>query len=235
MTADSTQPEAIRTMFARVARRYDLNNRLHSFGMDRLWRRRAVREAGPCEGRTVLDAACGTGDMAIRFARAGAGRVVGLDFCWEMLQIARRKARRPPLDAIEWVLGDATALPFGPGAFDVVSIAFGLRNIPDRASALRGFLRALRPGGRLVVLEFHRPRGAFPGALARFYMDRVMPRSAAWVAGDRNGAYDYLRESVKSFASAQELDECIRAAGFADVRGRSLMPPVAAVHLGTRP
>ena len=228
----SDRPEEIRRMFGRIARWYDLNNRVHSLWQDQRWRRAAVRAASLGGGERVLDAACGTGDLAGLFARAGAGRVVGLDFCEEMLDVARRKFRGEP---IEWLAGDATALPAGAGEFDVVSIAFGLRNVSDPAAALAEFRRVLRPGGRLVVLEFDRPRGAVLGRALRFYLDRVMPRTAAAIARDRLGAYDYLHRSVAAFLTAEQLVGAIRRAGFADVLTRRLTFGIAALHRGHRP
>lgn len=219
-------------MFGRIAGRYDLNNRLHSLWRDQAWRRAAVRAAGLRGGEHVLDAACGTGDLAGMFRRAGAGRVVGVDFCPEMLDVARRKHRG---EAIEWVVGDCLLLPAGNAELDVVSIAFGLRNVADPAAALAEFRRVLRPGGRLIVLEFDRPRGAGLGRALRFYLDRVMPRTAAAIAADRCGAYDYLHESVKAFLTAEELARAIRRAGFAPVTTRRLTLGIAALHCGLRP
>lgn len=219
-------------MFGRIAARYDLNNRLHSFWRDQAWRRAAVRLAGVRAGEAVLDVACGTGDLAGMFQRAGAGRVVGLDFCQEMLDLARVKfAARP----IEWICGDAMDLPLADASFDVVSIAFGIRNVAQPERALAEFARVLRPGGRLVVLEFDRPRGRVLGAAARFYLDHVMPRTAAWLAGDRGGAYVYLRDSVKAFWPAEELARRMALAGLADVTSRRLTLGIAALHRGVRP
>ena len=219
-------------MFAGIAGRYDLNNRLHSLWCDQLWRRAAVRAAGLAGGGAVLDVACGTGDLAALFQRAGAGRVVGLDFCEEMLAVARRRfAGR----GITWTCGDATALPFADETFDVVSIAFGIRNVADPVRALAEFRRVLRPGGRLVVLEFDRPGGGVLGPLVRLYLDRIMPRTAAALAGDRAGAYAYLQSSVKAFWSAGELAGAIRSAGLAEVRTRRLTLGIAALHSGRRP
>ena len=207
----SDRPEEIRRMFGRIARWYDLNNRVHSLWQDQRWRRAAVRAASLGGGERVLDAACGTGDL---------------------LDLARRKFRGEP---IEWVAGDATALPAGAGEFDVVSIAFGLRNVADPAAALAEFRRVLRPGGRLVVLEFDRPRGAVLARALRFYLDRVMPRTAAAIARDRLGAYDYLHRSVAAFLTAEQLAGAIRRAGFADVLTRRLTFGIAALHRGHRP
>ncbi len=225
-----TDPRLVREMFARIARTYDLNNRLHSMWRDQAWRRAAVKSAGAVRGRAVLDVACGTGDLAGMFARAGAGRVVGLDFCEEMLRIARRK-----LPAIEFVCGDAHKLPFADGGFDVLSIAFGIRNLADPAGALREFARVLRPGGQLVVLEFDRT-GSTPAARAvRWFMVHVMSRTASALARDRTGAYDYLHKSVQSFMSAGELAAAIAAAGFCQVRTRRLSFGVAALHTACLP
>ena len=228
----SDNPETVRRMFARIARSYDLNNRLHSLWRDQAWRRAAVRRAGLSGGESVLDVACGTGDLAARFSRAGAGRVVALDFCEEMLAEARRKfARRP----IQWVRGDAMALPMGEADFDVVSIAFGIRNVSDPARALGEFWRVLRPGGRVIVLEFTRPRGRVLAAVVRWYLDSVMPRTAAALARDRGGAYDYLQRSVQGFMTAEKLSDAIRETGFVDVTTRRLTLGIAAMHCGRRP
>jgi demethylmenaquinone methyltransferase/2-methoxy-6-polyprenyl-1,4-benzoquinol methylase len=279
-------------MFARIARAYDLNNRLHSLGRDQAWRRRAVAAAGVTGGEAVLDAACGTGDLAGLFARAGAGRVVGLDFCPEMLDVARRKspstdieracgdamatnfsdfdvARRKspstdieracedamatnfsdfdvahhksPSTDIEWVCGDAMATNFPDGSFDIVSVGFGLRNVADPHRALAEFHRLLRPGGRLVVLEFH-PLGESGSGVAarllaaplRLYLRRIMPRTAGAIARDPTGAYDYLVQSTESFLSAGELAEAMAQAGFTGVTTRRLTLGIAALHRGIR-
>jgi len=222
----------VRRMFGRIARWYDLNNRLHSLWRDQSWRRAAVRAADLRGGQSVLDLACGTGDLAGLFRAAGAGRVVGLDFCPEMLQIARRKF---PASGIEWVRGDAMSLPSEAGEFDVVSIAFGIRNVTDPARLLGECFRVLRSGGRLIVLEFGRPRGAILGRAVRFYLDRVLPRTAAAIAHDRSGAYDYLRDSVKGFLTAEQLARSIGEAGFARVVTRRLTLGIAALHCGHRP
>jgi len=155
-----------------------------------------------------------------------------LDFCEEMLAVARRRFAG---GGIEWVAGDAMALPFADETFDVVSIAFGIRNVAEPARALAEFARVLRPGGRLVVLEFDRPRGRVLGALARLYLDRIMPRTAAAIAGDRAGAYEYLQSSVKAFWSAAELAGAMASAGLAEVRTRRLTLGIAALHGGRRP
>jgi demethylmenaquinone methyltransferase/2-methoxy-6-polyprenyl-1,4-benzoquinol methylase len=231
-------PAEIRSMFARIARAYDLNNRLHSLGRDQAWRRRAVAAAGVTGGEAVLDAACGTGDLAGQFARAGAGRVVGLDFCPEMLDVARRKF---PSARTEWACGDAMATTFSDGSFDIISVGFGLRNVADPRRALAEFHRLLRPGGRLVVLEFHPLGGSGSGVAARLlgaplrlYLRRIMPRTAGAIARDPTGAYDYLVQSTESFLSAGELAEAMAQAGFTGVTTRRLTLGIATLHRGIR-
>jgi demethylmenaquinone methyltransferase / 2-methoxy-6-polyprenyl-1,4-benzoquinol methylase len=237
-------------MFASIARAYDLNNRLHSLWRDQAWRKAAVAAAqvvrrtgvspvtaldsrdGCPTGNEVLDVACGTGDLAGLFDRAGASRVVGTDFCGEMLDVARRKFRHRP---IEWVLSDAHELPFADGSFDVVSIAFGLRNLVNPPRALVEFFRVLRPGGRLIVLEFDpRPQG-LAGRMIRRFISGIMVHTAGALAHDRHGAYDYLCKSVQSFLTSRELAEAIRRAGFVDVQTRGLTWHTVALHRGKRP
>ncbi|MFG0286240.1 MAG: bifunctional demethylmenaquinone methyltransferase/2-methoxy-6-polyprenyl-1,4-benzoquinol methylase UbiE [Phycisphaerales bacterium JB039] len=207
----------VRAMFAAIAPSYDLNNRLHSFGQDQAWRRRAVREAQLGDGEVVVDVACGTGDLAEAFARAGAGRVIGVDFTQEMLDIAEHKRDRMPPGArarIEYVRGDAMALDLPDASADVVSIAFGIRNVTDPARALAEFHRVLRPGGRLVILEFDRPRAAPLRALNDFYCSTIMPRTATLLSRDRSGAYRYLPRSVQTFLDRDQLAAMVAGAGF---------------------
>jgi len=219
----------IQAMFARIAPAYDINNRLHSLGRDIAWRRALVATADVKSGQAVLDAACGTGDVTGMLAAGGlAGRVVGLDFCQEMIAIAQRKFAG---DAVEWVVGDATKLPFADATFDVVTIAFGLRNIPDIPKALAEFRRVLRPGGRLVALEFHPPRRQALGGLLSFYLWKIMPRTAGLIARDRTGAYRYLCTSMHSFMQPEELSAAMQQAGFSEASFRRLNFDLAAIHV----
>lgn len=228
----------VRAMFASIAGSYDLNNRVHSFGRDQAWRRAAVRMAALDRGEDeVLDVACGTGDLSRSFADGGAKRVVGLDYTPEMLDIARSRRGRglgcgAMGAAIEYVDGDATALPFDDGSFDVVSIAFGIRNVSDPGAALGEFRRVLRPGGRLVVLEFGTPGFGPVRWASKIYTDRVMPWTATLISGDRSGAYRYLPRSVSTFMEPGELAAAIGRAGFGEVSSRNLTFGVAVVHRG---
>ncbi|MBM4113730.1 MAG: ubiquinone/menaquinone biosynthesis methyltransferase [Phycisphaerae bacterium] len=223
-------------MFGEIAARYDLNNRLHSFGLDQRWRRQAVRAAGEVAGRRVLDAACGTGDLSFAFASAGAAEVVGVDFCEPMLEIARAKSPRRPASIaarVRFETGDATALSHERGSFDIVSIAFGIRNVSDPRLALREFRRVLRPGGRVVVLEFDEPRNPILRALSRLYTRRIMPRTAALIARDRSGAYRYLPRSVETFLDRDALSALLGECGFREAVQRPLCAGVAVVTSAT--
>ncbi|MBM4109186.1 MAG: bifunctional demethylmenaquinone methyltransferase/2-methoxy-6-polyprenyl-1,4-benzoquinol methylase UbiE [Phycisphaerae bacterium] len=223
--ARADKPERVRRMFAAIAPSYDLNNRLHSLWRDQAWRRFAVRAADVRPGDRVLDVACGTGDLAEVFAAGPAAEVVGLDFTPQMLDVAR--ARRNRLNhararKLAYVEGDALALPFPDASFDVVSIAFGLRNVADPARALAEFARVLRPHGRLVILEFGQPSTPPLSWLYRFYSGWLMPRTASLIAGDRSGAYRYLPRSVATFLGPGELTELLAGSGFADPTLRRL-------------
>jgi len=213
-------------MFGGIASSYDLNNRVHSLWRDQAWRRTAVRLAEVRATDRVLDVACGTGDLTEAFAAAGPAEVTGLDFAEPMLEIARskteRRRRAVGLPRPTYVSGDATQLPFEDAAFDVVSIAFGIRNVSEPARALAEFRRVTRPGGRLVILEFSQPRNGILRALSRFYTIRVMPITATWLARDRTGAYRYLPKSVDTFASREELARLIEEAGYGPVSQKEL-------------
>ncbi len=229
-------------MFAAIARRYDLNNRLHSIGRDQAWRRRAVALSGLTAGDHVLDVACGTGDLTEAFCRARPRpkRVVGLDFTPEMLDVAREKAakreRRQGMPTPEYVQGDAMNLPFDDASFDVVSIAFGIRNVAEPAKALEEFRRVMRPGGRLVVLEFSQPRNGLLRTLNAIYCNRIMPITATLLAGagGRSGAYHYLPKSVATFEGGdrEHMLMLMRNAGFANESALALTFGVCCLYRG---
>jgi demethylmenaquinone methyltransferase / 2-methoxy-6-polyprenyl-1,4-benzoquinol methylase len=213
--------DEVRRMFDAIAPVYDSMNRVMTVGLDLRWRRLAA-EAAVRPGDRVLDACCGTGDLALADARAG-GRVTGVDFSERMLERARRKSSE-----IEWVRGDALALPFAAGEFDATTVGFGIRNLADLEAGVAELRRVLRPGGRLAVLEIVRPRGV----LRHFYgiwFDRVVPLVGKLLPG--GGAYTYLPASVRRFPGAEELAEVIRAAGFGDVRYRLFAGGIVALHV----
>lgn len=232
--ARSDKPERVRGMFAAIAPSYDLNNRLHSFGIDQSWRKRTVRLAAVKPGDEVLDMACGTGDLTALFARTTAARVVGGDFTPEMLDIARTKqpSLGPDAPKVTYLQADAMALPFPDASFDVLSIAFGIRNVAAPAKALAEFRRVLRPGARLVVLEFDRPRNPLIRAANNLYTQRIMPWTATLISRDRSGAYRYLPRSVGTFMQREEMIDAIRSAGFSDVTATPLTFGVAVCYRG---
>lgn len=225
-------------MFAAIAGRYDLNNRVHSLWRDQAWRRFAVRAAAVKPGETVLDVACGTGDLTEAFAqRSPAAKVIGVDFTPEMLTIAERKLatrRSDTRSRITYQEGDAQSLALPDASVDVVSIAFGIRNVQSPKRALAEFHRVLRPGGRLVILEFDRPRFAPIRWFNDFYCGWLMPRTATLISGDRTGAYRYLPQSVGSFMTRQELQAAMREAGFGDVTAHGLSLGICVCYRGMR-
>jgi demethylmenaquinone methyltransferase/2-methoxy-6-polyprenyl-1,4-benzoquinol methylase len=217
-------PDDVRTMFDRIAPVYDVMNRAMTGGLDLRWRRLAAAAAVQ-PGDRVLDAACGTGDLALADLRAGAATVTGLDFSARMLERARRKSA-----AITWVQGDLLALPFAGASFDAATIGFGIRNVPDLELGLRELRRVLRPGGRLAILEITRPRGVGRPFFSLWF-DRIVPLAGRVLPG--GSAYTYLPESVRRFPGAEELTEVIGRAGFANVRFRLLAGSIVALHTGT--
>jgi demethylmenaquinone methyltransferase/2-methoxy-6-polyprenyl-1,4-benzoquinol methylase len=214
--------EGVRTMFDRIAPVYDAMNHLMTAGLDRRWRRVAA-EAVVSPGDRVLDACCGTGDFALACARAG-GRVTGLDFSERMLERARAKS-----SAVEWVQGDALALPFEDGSFDAATVGFGVRNLESLERGLAELRRVLRPGGRLGVLEITRPRGAL-APFYRLWFERGVPVVGRLVSG--SSAYTYLPASVRRFPGPEDLAELLRKAGFGEVRYRLFARGIVALHFG---
>ena len=229
-------PTAVNLMFGRIARRYDLANRLLSGGMDVWWRRRfvaAVRRAAPAE---ILDLATGSGDVAFELSRAlpAAKRIVGMDFCQPMLdQAEKKKLTAPPrrYANVTFRQGDALALPLPDASFDAVTISFGLRNLADRPRGLREMRRVLRPGGRLFVLEFSQPSPWFR-SFYFFYLRKILPAIAGGVTGDR-AAYVYLNDTIAQFPGRAALAEEIRAAGFSSVTARGMTCGIVALHVAT--
>lgn len=224
-------------MFGAIASSYDLNNRLHSLGRDQSWRRKAVRAAGVRAGDVVVDVACGTGDLTELFAKTAASRVVGVDFTPEMLGIAREKLRNRDSGSrskVEYREGDAQALELPDGFADVVSIAFGIRNVVSPEQAVREFARILKPGGRLVVLEFGQPRGGLARWVNDFYCGWIMPRTATLISRDKSGAYRYLPKSVGTFMERGEVVRMLEGAGFEQVTATGLTLGICVLYRGVR-
>jgi demethylmenaquinone methyltransferase/2-methoxy-6-polyprenyl-1,4-benzoquinol methylase len=210
----------VQKMFAAIAPSYDLNNHLHSLWMDQKWRRKAVKLANVQPGDSIVDVACGTGDLTFAFAaRHQDLTVTGIDFTYEMLPIARQKLadRKSQIANCKFLNGDAQSLPLPDACCDVVSIAFGIRNVQDPMAALREFRRVLRPGGRLIILEFSLPTNPVLRGLYNFYFRKVLPTTATLISGDKTGAYKYLPESVNTFIGREQMMSMMRDAGFENV------------------
>jgi demethylmenaquinone methyltransferase/2-methoxy-6-polyprenyl-1,4-benzoquinol methylase len=220
----------IQRMFAEVAPGYDRTNRALSLGIDTWWRRRAVRLTGVKQGERGLDVCSGTGDLCFALHRAGA-TVVGADFCAPMLVRAAAKAGAGPTPP-RFLAGDALALPFADDTFDFATVAFGIRNVSDPAAGLREMARVVRPGGRVVVLEFTKPRVPLLGGAYRFYFRRVLPRLGRWISGAKNDAYRYLHDSVMAFPERDDFLALMRAAGLRAPRMQLLTGGIAALYRG---
>lgn len=225
----------VRGMFARVAPRYDLANHLLSFNIDRHWRAhtvRRVRDILAIPGARVLDICCGTGDLVLALAHARHAPVFGSDFCHPMLVGARQKidraGNRSPLFE-----SDALYLPLADSTLDLITVAFGFRNLANYEAGLREMQRVLKPGGTAAILEFSQPPNAAFRALYNFYSRRILPVLGGAISGNRD-AYTYLPESVRKFPSARELAEAMRRAGFSQVSYEFLTGGIVALHLGRR-
>jgi demethylmenaquinone methyltransferase/2-methoxy-6-polyprenyl-1,4-benzoquinol methylase len=244
--AGGKSPREVREMFARVARRYDLLNHLLSLGQDIRWRRAAAREvaglvaegeaAGHGAATAVLaDLCAGTGDLALAFRTAAPkARVVALDFTPEMLCLGPRKAAQAGLGGICFALGDALRVPLRDASVAAAGVAFGIRNVADLDAALREMSRIVRPGGKVLILEFTRPRGRFFGPLYLFYFRRVLPLLGRVISRTSGDAYRYLPRSVSAFAGPEGMAERMRAAGLSGVRAVPLTCGVVHLYVGVR-
>jgi demethylmenaquinone methyltransferase/2-methoxy-6-polyprenyl-1,4-benzoquinol methylase len=227
------EPKAVNSMFSRIAKRYDLANRLLSFGADIIWRARLVRAVRRGTPKSILDLATGSGDVSFALARGmdNGIAITGMDFCEPMLEQARLKqagSADPRLKSIRFLQGDGLALPLPDACFDAVTISFGLRNMADRGKCLREMHRVLKPGGRLHVLEFSQPYPWFrPFYL--FYLRHVLPRFAGWITGDRQ-AYVYLNETIEAFPCRSALEKECLAAGFSSVASKPMSLGIVALH-----
>ncbi|QDU34026.1 UbiE/COQ5 methyltransferase [Poriferisphaera corsica] len=255
------EDKAIRVeqMFSAIAESYDINNRVHSMWRDQAWRRAAVKMATlrtqeQCEqevsdnfggfvdtaatlrGDVVMDVACGTGDLSMAFIDGGAQQVIGIDFTENMLKVARHKSMGTEYqNRISYQAGDAMRLPAEDESVDVVSIAFGIRNVARPKVAMGEFCRVLKPGGRLIVLEFSLPTNPLLLMGYNFYFRHVMPRTAAMIARDKSGAYKYLPKSVNTFIGREQMVGMMNEAGFEGIKQKAMTFGIAVCYRGVKP
>jgi demethylmenaquinone methyltransferase/2-methoxy-6-polyprenyl-1,4-benzoquinol methylase len=226
----------VQQMFSNIAPRYDLLNHLLSFNIDRSWRKVLLKRLAGVLAQPdarILDLCCGTGDVLLDLQAVSRSRIIGADFCHPMLVTAQRKALASgwPAPLIE---GDAMELPLSDASLDAISIAFGFRNLVNYRAALTEFLRVLKPGGTLAILEFSHPPGAFMRNAYGIYSGMVLPAIGALISGSRE-AYTYLPESVGKFPKAEALKDMLTTAGFENSQFELLTGGVAALHLGVKP
>jgi len=227
----------IRSMFASVSRRYDLLNHLLSLNRDKSWRKKAVEMSGIRGGERVLDVCCGTADLALAYAKAvGTGGIVlGADFCPEMLHVGQKKIEEAMPDTrLELMAADTLELPFPDGVFDVVSVAFGIRNVSDYRAGIREMARVAKTGGRVVILEFSLPENGLFNKIYMTYFTRVLPMVGRLVSQSGNDAYSYLPDSVVKFPRADEMCEEMAGCGLANVKAKELTLGIVTLYIGQK-
>ena len=229
--ADEHRAEKVRELFATIARRYDVLNDIMSAGQHRRWKRRLVELAG--EPRDVLDLCCGTGDIAMGFARRGA-RVTGVDFTEEMLRVAAGRCGREKVSRVQWVRADALRLPFGENSFDVVSVGYGLRNLADIGEGLREILRVLRPGGKFLSLDFGKPESPAFRALYFGYLRVVLPILGRMFCGDPD-THGYILASLQEYPAQRGTKELMESCGYRECGFEEFYLGSMAINYGTKP
>ena len=230
--------DQVRTMFAAIAHRYDQMNHLLSMNVDKYWRWQTVRSVSPVGDAPVLDVCTGTGDLALAYWKRtkGAVPIVAADFCREMLEIGRQKKRQIGIDGeLTFVEADTQDLPFSDNEFQIVSVAFGLRNVADTTKGLREMARVCAPGGTVAILEFSMPSWQPFKAMYGWYFRRILPRIGQWLARNDRAAYEYLPESVGEFPYGEALAVQLRSVGLEDVQFRPLTFGIATLYTGRKP
>lgn len=229
--------DRVRRMFGQIAPRYDLMNHVLSMNIDRYWRWRTVRLVAPTSSDPILDVCTGTGDLALAYHRFTGGKtpIVASDFCPEMLAVGEQKKARAGINGqVRFVEADAQQLPFESDEFQIVCVAFGLRNVADTDRGLREMVRVAKSGGQVAVLEFSMPRWQPFKAVYGWYFRNVLPRLGQWFARNQEDAYSYLPESVREFASGSALVEKMERAGLRDVRMFPMTLGVCTLYVGRK-
>jgi demethylmenaquinone methyltransferase/2-methoxy-6-polyprenyl-1,4-benzoquinol methylase len=230
---ESEKAGRVRGVFNNVASKYDIMNDAMSMGIHRLWKDAMMDWLAPRAGQRLLDVAGGTGDIAFRFlTRAGSGHATVLDLTEPMLTEGRKRAEAEAMaDSLDWVVGDAMALPFAANSFDVYTISFGIRNVTRPQEALNEAYRVLRPGGRLMVLEFSQIPNDLMQKIYDLYSFSIIPRLGQMIAGDKE-SYQYLVESIRKFPNQQSFLQMVETAGFGNAKYRNLSMGIACLHSG---
>jgi demethylmenaquinone methyltransferase/2-methoxy-6-polyprenyl-1,4-benzoquinol methylase len=230
--------QRVRRMFASIARRYDFLNHLLSLNIDRSWRDFTTRTVAPEPGVPVLDCCTGTADLALAYDKAAGGKspIVATDFCREMLVLGQPKIDKAGARGrITLVEGDTQKLPVPSDTFGVVSVAFGLRNVSDTARGIDEMIRAARPGGKVAILEFSRPRGRLLGGLYLTFFRHVLPRIGQAIAPNDDNAYEYLPRSVLQFPDGQKMLDLLASRGLTQLQEHSLTGGIASLYVGVKP
>lgn len=236
--------ERIQRMFGEISGRYDFMNHFLSGGTDIYWRWRTVRRVAPQGDAPILDVCCGTGDLSIAYWKKGRRqiRVEGTDFTPEMIDLAQAKAARfgaaaepDSKSGMKFSVADTLQLPFDADSFQIVSVAFGLRNVSDTVAGLREMTRVCAPGGRVAVLEFSMPRNRLFGAVYRWYFRNILPRIGQLIARNREAAYNYLPQSVAAFPQGDELTSLMHEAGLTETTWTPLTFGIATLYVGVKP
>ena len=237
MSVDKSN-DKVRQMFAAIAGKYDRMNHLLSMNVDKYWRWRTVRRVAPSGNAPILDVCTGTGDLAFAYWKAcqGAAPIVAADFCREMLDVGREKKQQICVNGeLTFVEADTQKLPFPDNEFQIVSVAFGLRNVADTDQGLREMARVCAPGGKVAVLEFSMPSWQPFKAIYGWYFRRILPKIGQWMARNDEAAYSYLPESVGEFPYGEALAKRIRSAGLNDVKLYPMTFGVSTLYVGTKP
>jgi len=233
--AETAHSRAVQEMFSGIAGKYDFLNHFLSLNIDKAWRRKVRQKLQPIlfdPHAVVLDVACGTGDLSFELQHDSKAKVIGTDFCRPMLTVAAEKGEKNGT-GVPFIEADAMNLSFADASFDALTIAFGLRNLPNFGNGLKELHRVLKPGGRIAVLEFSSP--VVPGfrQLFNFYFNQILPRVGGLVSGSR-GAYEYLPNSVSKFPAQKALAALMRETGFTQVEYTNLTGGIAAIHIGRK-